>query len=383
MQRAGSAVGEILVALVVLAVVGVAFVAALVLASAERAGTRATATSVAQQATVSAPIIILPTRTATPSSTPTATATAPPLATASRTPPPTATRTPRASATPLPTATRTPRATAAPTDTASPSATATRTPRPTATRTLTPTLTPSSTATPTATRTPRPTATRTLTPTATPSSTVTPTATHTATPTATLTATLTSSPTPSLTPTGQCGPPAGWVQYTIQRGDTLSGLSVRYRTTIGALRQANCLTGDVIYAGRLLWVPNVTPRATPTPVSPSTVPGVNPTTAVVADPCSNSAARITAPRYGARVTGPFWVEGAADTPSFARYEIELRRDGTSEWMNQGTYFAPVTSGHLARIDPAQFGSGAFWIRLTVVDTTSNYPPPCAILVMFP
>ena len=54
--------------------------------------------------------------------------------------------------------------------------------------------------------------------------------------TATSTATFTASP---ILPT-TCPPPAGWFLVTIQPGDTLDILTVRYRTTSGALISANC-----------------------------------------------------------------------------------------------------------------------------------------------
>ena len=168
--------------------------------------------------------------------------------------------------------------------------------------------------------------------------------------------------------------------YVIRRGDTLFSISRRYHTTVDALRRANCIAGDRIFAGRRLWVPYVAPVATPTQ-PPG--PGVNPTTAVAADPCNNPIACITSPRCGQAVSGSFWVDGTANVPNFVRYDIDVRRDGTSVWQHLGAYTTPVVSGHLARIEPDRFGSGAFWIRLTVVDQTGNYPPRCAILVRFP
>ncbi|MCZ7544545.1 MAG: LysM peptidoglycan-binding domain-containing protein [Anaerolineae bacterium] len=182
-------------------------------------------------------------------------------------------------------------------------------------------------------------------------------------PSATLTETPTATRTPSVTPTpsatasataiGGCSPPPGWEPYTIRSGDTLFSISRRYQTTVLALRQANCLTSDLIYAGRTLYVP---------------APG--------GDSCSDPKARITAPQYDAQVSGRFWVDGAAAIRNFDHYEIEVQRDGSETWLSQGTYYTPVSSGHLARIDPAQFGSGVFWLRLTVVDEAGDSPPPC-------
>lgn len=61
--------------------------------------------------------------------------------------------------------------------------------------------------------------------------------------------------TPTLAPTPVCGPPPGWVYYTVQSGDTLFALSLRYGLSLYDLRQANCLPGTAIKAGQNLFVP--------------------------------------------------------------------------------------------------------------------------------
>lgn len=60
-----------------------------------------------------------------------------------------------------------------------------------------------------------------------------------------------------------CGAPAGWIQYTVQPGDTLFKISQLYRTTVSQLQQANCLgSSTTIFIGQKLWTPNV-PTSTP------------------------------------------------------------------------------------------------------------------------
>ena len=72
-----------------------------------------------------------------------------------------------------------------------------------------------------------------------------------------------------------CGAPSGWVQYTIQLGDTLFHISQLYRVTVSQLQQANCLGySTTIFTGQRLWVPNVatsTPPATPINIEFATV----------------------------------------------------------------------------------------------------------------
>jgi LysM repeat protein len=74
-----------------------------------------------------------------------------------------------------------------------------------------------------------------------------------------------------------CGPPAGWVRYTVRTGDTLYALSRAYGVSVYQLQAANCLpSANFIVAGQILYVPNG-PTRTPTP----TVTGTRTPTVVV------------------------------------------------------------------------------------------------------
>lgn len=56
--------------------------------------------------------------------------------------------------------------------------------------------------------------------------------------------------------------------YTVQWGDTLSQIAVRYGTTVQAVAQANGIVNpNLIYAGQVLWIPTgyLPPAPTPTP----------------------------------------------------------------------------------------------------------------------
>jgi len=88
-----------------------------------------------------------------------------------------------------------------------------------------------------------------------------------------------------------CGPPAGYVKrYVVQRGDTLSSIARLYGITYTTLQRANCMgSSTTIYAGQVLWVPNIPPRYptlppqptfinTPVTVVPPTEPPTEPTT---------------------------------------------------------------------------------------------------------
>lgn len=127
--------------------------------------------------------------------------------------------------------------------------------------------------------------------------------------TPTLTITPTMSPTIALTPTPtSCQPPAGWIIYTIQSGDSLLQIARRYGTTVSELQAGNCMTaGTLIYRGQLIYVPN---RPTITP----------PPTRIVA--CDRAA-------FVADVSVP---DGTPFSPGFQFTKIwRLRNAGTCTW----------------------------------------------------
>jgi LysM repeat protein len=101
----------------------------------------------------------------------------------------------------------------------------------------------------------------TLTQTSSPSPALLPSTTSAASSTAspTLPASQTPTPTPSLTPSlsptqPNCPPRMGWVRYTVQPGDSLETIAVRYRTSKSALEQANCLLPTGLLPG-VIYVP--------------------------------------------------------------------------------------------------------------------------------
>ena len=102
-----------------------------------------------------------------------------------------------------------------------------------------------------------------------------------------------------------CGPPPGWVQYTVQPNDTLFHISQLYRVTVSQLQQANCLgSSTTIYAGQRLWAPNVatsTPIATPISIEFATVTPIPTNTAT---PTATGTATPTLPPTATNTTVP-------------------------------------------------------------------------------
>lgn len=108
-------------------------------------------------------------------------------------------------------------------------------------------------------------------------------------------------PQPTLPPPTPipCGPPPGWVRYTVQSGDTLYRLSLNFGVSISQLQVANCLGSSIyIQAGQNLFVPNI-PTRTP---SPSSSP--SPTATATATPSPSPSATLPAPTETATLTAP-------------------------------------------------------------------------------
>ena len=82
---------------------------------------------------------------------------------------------------------------------------------------------------------------------------------------------------------------AGWVySYAVKSGDTIYAIATNHSTTATLLKNVNCRTSDLIVAGEILWVPNISTR---TPY-PSPLPGVT-VTAQPTDPLTETALPFT------------------------------------------------------------------------------------------
>jgi hypothetical protein len=116
-----------------------------------------------------------------------------------------------------------------------------------------------------------------------PSPSPSPTASPTVEPTPTPLPSPTAAPTlPATAVAMSCQVPAGWVRYTVLRGETLYEISLKFRVSVVRLQEANCLTNaDFVWYGQRLWVPNtapINPGPPPAP-QPTAVPTTAPPTA--------------------------------------------------------------------------------------------------------
>ena len=122
-------------------------------------------------------------------------------------------------------------------------------------------------------------------------------------------------------------------------------------------------------------------RSIALPSAPITAPGAGGNLAPVG--CTDFSTAITSPAAGQRVGEVFNLTGTASLPNFQYYKVEIRPDSSNIYNFYVQSTTPVTNGLLTRINTEPFGSGVHWIRLTVVDTTGNFPTPCTIPVIFP
>jgi LysM repeat protein len=75
---------------------------------------------------------------------------------------------------------------------------------------------------------------------------------------------------PSATLTPVCEQPETWVVYTVQEGEVLFNLALETGATVDEVKQANCLTSNILSIGQELWLPTLPPTHTPTPTLTST-----------------------------------------------------------------------------------------------------------------
>jgi len=113
------------------------------------------------------------------------------------------------------------------------------------------------------------------------------------------------------------------------------------------------------------------PTATPEP--PPAVPPAS---------CPDGRSVLTAPGNGAVVNGAVNVTGSATHEQFQYYKLEYAPGANAS--DGFVYLAggngPVVNGLLGTFDAAALGSGTWTLRLVVVDTTGNYPPPCRVTI---
>jgi hypothetical protein len=120
-------------------------------------------------------------------------------------------------------------------------------------------------------------------------------------------------------------------------------------------------------------------RPRPTPMPPTETPTRTPPPIPV---CAQPGVCITVPTKNQVIAGPITVRGTAQIDRFQFYKLEYGLgENPQQWNSVGeVHYSPVADGALGVWDTAGFPNGVFKLRLTVVDMSGNFPPPCEIQV---
>lgn len=107
---------------------------------------------------------------------------------------------------------------------------------------------------------------------------------------------------------------------------------------------------------------------------------------VVAPPaaCPDPRAMIFSPGANEVISGTVQVFGTAQHEAFKYYKLEYAlgadADPSGEFAFLMDVTQPVIEGSLATLDTTVLDNGVYTLRLTVVDQTGNFPPPCTVTV---
>ena len=137
-----------------------------------------------------------------------------------------------------------------------------------------------------------------------------------------------------------------------------------------------------------------TPTQTPTVIPPTPTPRPRPTrppvvtialptpTPVPTHPCQDPNIKIASPLPGAVVAGRVAIQGTANHGRFQFYKVEFGQgeEPTAWHVINDIHRAPVVNGTLETLDTTVLPNGVYWLKLTVVDQTGNFPPPCQIRI---
>jgi len=128
------------------------------------------------------------------------------------------------------------------------------------------------------------------------------------------------------------------------------------------------------------------PEEAPPPVQQEPAPP-----AIVPVACSDSRLAIFSPGISQTVSGVVPITGKATHEQFNFYKLEVASganasqgftwfDGSDRSGDGGAKGGHVESGTLGHFNSSGLANGAYTIRLTVVDTSSNYPTPCQVSI---
>ena len=136
-----------------------------------------------------------------------------------------------------------------------------------------------------------------------------------------------------------------------------------------------------------------TPTPTPTEEPPEEPPPEEPAgpAPIVPAACADSRLAIFSPGVNQTVSGVVPIMGRAVHERFDFYKLEIAAganatggftwfDGSDKTGGGGVKGPPVENGRLGEFNSGGVANGAYTLKLTVVDTSSNYPTPCQVTI---
>ncbi len=125
------------------------------------------------------------------------------------------------------------------------------------------------------------------------------------------------------------------------------------------------------------------PRPTARP-QPTLAPLDTATPAPQRPRCADPRAAIVSPGVNERVSGMVAIVGTANHAQFNYYKLEYgpgANPSDSEWSFFAEGNQPVNNGRLGTLNTSLLSPGTYSIRVTVVDASGNFPPPCQTTIV--
>ncbi len=133
-----------------------------------------------------------------------------------------------------------------------------------------------------------------------------------------------------------------------------------------------------VAAPQAVLLPTATPIGQEPPTPEAVVEAAPPAESTVAA-CADARSVISSPSEGQTVSGVISVAGNATHENFASFKLEAGAPGGGlNFVGSGN--SPVSGAALSNVNTAAFANGPLLIRLTVIDQTGNFPPPCDVTV---
>jgi hypothetical protein len=107
-------------------------------------------------------------------------------------------------------------------------------------------------------------------------------------------------------------------------------------------------------------------------------------TLVIVPECGDPRSTIVFPGVNQVLSGTVDVIGSANHENFSYFKLEYANGAdagaAAEYFYLGGGNNQVENGWLATVDTQSLNNGVYTMRLTVVDNTGNFPPPCSVTV---